>query len=536
MDETTTEVEKVKSADELAEEAAEKTVGDTKKQLGDNGDNAQAAYAKLIESVSSNHNELDKSDPSGKAAKAYDQKVLASLEKDGLMPELALEYGSRVTAYKSVDADSDGRITATELTAFKKTGNLGAFGNAMVDQLIKDSDSIRGTKADSSLPGFSISDLNASRATHQVVNKNEHQEKNARKEADALESFLFDKRNGVQLFSQADFAGARGDVSKIDTRVGKSDFEALLGKNILSQSEKNELQERVLNKWDDPAFKSRYLDKDGFMTPGTFKRATGAEASAIAKQTPQDAAVKANPEAERNNAVADQAIELSRLLSKEVKGSKATVWQYADFAGSPEDRQRTDNFVSKHDLQELLKTPGFDPSLAQQIKTQLIEKMDTPEFKQNFMSGEYLDQSKIAKAIGASSSADVEQAEVENRTKIADSHHEEVRVHQIAGQRAAATELAHRLVKDDGPNKSTILERADSAGSQSPDGLVNDKDFAKLLLDPSLSSQDRKFVEQELIAKWNTPEVKLLRKGGDYISVDSLKSLLPNGKNSLSNS
>lgn len=334
----------------------------------------------------------------------------------------------------------------------------------------------------------------------------------------------------MQLFSRADFAGSGGDSAKIDNKVGKSDFEALLKDPAVSSSDKKELQERVLSKWDDPAFKVRYLDKDGFMTPETFKRATGSEAAAIAKQTEQDALVKANSEAERNKAVAVQATELSRLLSSDVKG--ATVFKLADFAGSNKDNERTDSLVSKNDLQALLKAPGFDSVLSQQIQSQLIDKMDTPEFRENFMSGEYLDQSKIAKAIGASSSASAEQAEVANLTRNGDSSNEQVRVRQIAAERAAAIELAHRLIKKDPANGSTILARADFAGSgnfdERTDGSVNDKDLAKLLADPSLNSQDKEFIQKQLIDKWNTSEVKLLRKGGDYISVDSLKSLLPN--------
>ncbi len=542
MDETTAEVEKVKSADELAEEAAEKTVGDTKKQLGDNGANAEAAYAKLIESVSSTHKELEVSDPSGKAAKAYDQNVLKGLEKEGLMPKFALEYGSRVVREKNVDINQDSRITREELQAFKKTGKLGDIGNAMVDQLVSDSGSIRGPKSHPALPGFTISDLNATREARQSAGIAEQQRAQvakaadeAQKEAKSLQSFLFDTRSGASLFEKADFDGSGGDLSKKDNRVNKSDFEALMKDPNITKDQRDAIQDRILNKWDDPSFRQRFINRDGYMTPDVFKFATGELAAERTKRIQDEAVSKAKVESERKTVISSEATGINKLLSTKVDGSVdgANVFNSADYAGSGKENERKDGLVSKKDLQALLLSPGFDKTLANQIQEQIINKMDNADFKARYMSrnGEYLDQAKIDIAMGKTTPADIEKAtaaKVNNETRrIA----EVVRVNQITEDRSASSALAARLVAKDSKG-STMLEKVDFAGSgkfaERTDGLVNDKDLASFMAAPGLEKQDRDFIKDELLAKWETAPVKLLRDKNGYISLNSLKSLLPN--------
>ncbi|HMY04713.1 MAG TPA: hypothetical protein PKA48_15220, partial [Candidatus Obscuribacter sp.] len=118
------EVEEVKPKSK-AQEAADKTVDETKKQLETTpGGDTHGAYNKLAESVRQTHQELDKGDKTGKTSKEYEEAVVKKLQEEKLLPVLALEYGQR--AFEKIDhksADSgtgNGHLTKEELKAFKE--------------------------------------------------------------------------------------------------------------------------------------------------------------------------------------------------------------------------------------------------------------------------------------------------------------------------------------------------------------------------------------------------------------------------------
>lgn len=547
------EVEEVKPKSK-AQEAADKTVEETKQQLETRpGGDTHGAYNKLAESVRQTHQELDKSDKTGKTAKEYEEAVVKKLQDEKLLPVLALEYGQR--AFEKIDHKSadtgrgNGILSKEELKAFKLAGRPGVFGNAMVDSLIGQSDSLKaklpkGRAVNSE--GISQVDLANGVLKHEnaqeamVSNKKKAQEMKVEQgEAKQLQSYLFEGKDGKpSIFAQADFAGSSDSKKRSDGLVGKQDFEALASDPRLSEQEKKDLKEKILDKWDDPKFQSRYLE-NGYMSADTFKKATGEEQAAKDKEAQQQAELKAKDEEARKREELEQADRtkteasgLQTLLNKKV--GNANVHQAADYAGSDNSKARSDKLVNKNDLNALLSSPDLEPSLAREIKENIVDKMDSADFKKNYMSGDYLDLEKIKKATGIEDAVEAEDrkwkeiAEIGREAK--ENEQSDAKARQIALEREQAVKLATELVRDEG--HGSLHARADFVGSSDAknrtDKLVGKNDLEALVADPSLSEEKRKFIQDNFLGdKWNSPAVKRMRQG-DYISPESLKALLPN--------
>jgi hypothetical protein len=527
------------------EEAANKTVEETKKQLEKSpGGDTHGAYNKLIESVRTTHEELDKKDKTGKSAKEYEQAVVQKLEKEKLLPTFALEYGQR--AFEKIDHKSadtghgNGQLTKAELKAFQATGRPGEFGKAMTESLIQQSDSI---KANDPRKQYQegITQIDMATGVRNYERTQEFQKSNQQKaeetklaqgEAKQLQSFLFDEKDGKpSIIRQADFAGSSDLASRQDGKVVKRDFEALVADPRLSESEKKDIQEKIIAKWDDPKFQARYLE-NGQMSAETFKKATGAEDAAAAEKAKQEALAKEKQAEEGKVKEKTEAQFLDELLRTKV--NDATIHQAADFAGSDKFNERTDKLVNKKDLQAFINSsPTLDEDLSSEIKGLLINKMDDPAFARKYMNGEYLDLEKISKAAGAGES-DSEAQTLKSNAESAKQKQEQEKIdaqaQELAKEREQSIKLAEALIDVKGGD--TLLGRADWVGSSDAknrtDGLVTKGDLEALTADPTLSTEKRDFIKNNLLGKnWDTPAVKNLREG-DYISVDSLKTLLPN--------
>ena len=547
------EVEEVKPKSK-AQEAADKTVDETKKQLETTpGGDTHGAYNKLAESVRQTHQELDKGDKTGKTSKEYEEAVVKKLQEEKLLPVLALEYGQR--AFEKIDHKSadtgmgNGHLTKEELKAFKEAGRPGVFGKAMVDSLIDQSSSLeakpaggRGVKP----AGISQVDLADGVIKHENAReakisneKKAEEEKVVHGEAKQLQSYLFEGKDGKpSLFAQADFAGSSDIKNRSDGKVGKHDFEALATDPRLSEQEKKELKEKVLDKWDDPKFQSRYLE-NGYMSADTFKKATGEEQAAKEQEAQKQAEAKNKELENRKKAEEEQASKtkteasgLQDLLSKKI--GNASVHEAADYAGSDNKDARSDKLVNKNDLKALLSSPDVDPALAKEIRESIVDKMDSADFKKKYMSGDYLDLEKIKKATGVQDAVEAEDqkwkdiAELGKETK--QREESDAKARQIALEREQAVQLATELVRNDG--SGSLHARADFVGSSDAknrtDKLVGKNDLEALVADPSLSDEKRKFIQDNFLGdKWNSPAVKRMRQG-DYISPESLKALLPN--------
>jgi hypothetical protein len=527
------------------EEAANKTVDETKKQLEKSpGGDTHGAYNKLIESVRTTHADLDKKDKTGKSSKEYEHAVVQKLEKEKLLPRFALEYGQR--AFEKIDHKSpdtghgNGQLTKAELKAFQVSGKPGEFGKAMTESLIQQSDSIKGSDPRSQYKeGITQIDLATGVVKHE--REQEFQKSNQKKaeetkvaqgEAKQLQSFLFDEKDGKpSILKQADFVGSSDLKSRTDGKVNKSDFEALVADPRLSASEKKDIQDKIISKWDDPKFQGRYLD-NGLMSAETFKKATGEEDAAAAEKAKQEALAKEKQAEEGKVKEKTEAQFLDELLHKQVNG--ASIHQAADFAGSDKVNERTDKLVNKKDLQALVDSPTLDEDLGAEIKGLLIDKMDDPAFARKYMTGDYIDLEKISKAAGANSYNDAEDQKWHDIAKTGKEVKEQEKIdaqaQEIAKEREQSIKLAEALI--DAKDGATLLQRADYVGSSDAedrkDGLVTKRDLESLAADPSLAPEKRAFINEKILGKnWDTPAVKRLREG-DYISVDSLKTLLPN--------
>lgn len=525
-----------------ADEAAKKTVQETSDHLAKNkGLDTHGAYNKLIDSVRTTHQALDKADPTGKTSKAYEQKVVAELEKSKMLPIFALEYGQR--AFTKIDhkdpaiGSGDGRITAAEMLAFKQDGKVGVFGSAMLDTLAKTSDQYK-SGASRGVSGVSETDLATGVIKHEnrVEAENSNEQKAVETEkhqsnAKELKSYLFDKGNSsASLFERADFVGAGSLVDRTDKKVSKEDFVALASDPTLTAAQKKDLQEKVIDKWDDPAFQNQFVE-NGYMTENSIKKATGEIAAEQQKKQTEEEKQKAEAHENEVKAVKTEAQNLNGILNKQFNG--ASVLNQADFLGSNKDSERKDGLVAKHDLEALIKSPGFDPTLGKEIQEKLINKMDDPAFKQRFMKDGYIDKTMIEKASGALDLAAEDQQKWEDQAQIGKAQQEQEKIDAdakaLVAERAKSAELAAKLLKADAG--VSLIMRADYVGSSNlsdrTDGKVNEKDLAALAADPSLSQETKDFINENLIKKWKSPEVMRLQQGG-YISAESLKALIPN--------
>lgn len=546
------EVEEVKPKSK-AQEAADKTVDETKKQLETRpGGDTHGAYNKLAESVRQTHQELDKSDKTGKTSKEYEEAVVKKLQDEKLLPVLALEYGQR--AFEKIDHKSadtgmgNGQLTKEELKAFKEAGRPGVFGKAMVDSLIDQSDSLKANGNDKGVQSEGISQVDLANGVIKHENTREAKINNEKKaeevkveqgEAKQLQNYLFEGKDGKpSIFAQADFAGSSDSKKRSDGLVGKHDFEALASDPRLSEQEKKDLKEKVLDKWDDPKFQSRYLE-NGYMSADTFKKATGEEQAATeqeaqkqAEAMAKEAETRKKEEAEQSAKTKAEANGLQELLNKKV--GNANVHAAADYAGSDNKDARSDKLVNKNDLKALLSSPDLDQALAKQIKETIVDKMDSADFKKKYMNGDYLDLEKIKKATGIEDALEAEDRKWEDIAKVGKETKEieqsDAKARQIALEREQAVKLATELVRDEG--HGSLHARADFVGSSNAtnrtDKLVGRNDLEALVTDPSLSEEKRKFIQDNFLGdKWNSPAVKRMRQG-DYISPESLKALLPN--------
>ena len=546
------EVEEVKPKSK-AQEAADKTVDETKKQLETRaGGDTHGAYNKLAESVRQTHQELDKSDKTGKTSKEYEEAVVKKLQDEKLLPVLALEYGQR--AFEKIDHKSadtgmgNGQLTKEELKAFREAGKPGVFGKAMVDSLIDQSDSLKGKGNDKGVQSEGISQVALADGVIKHENAREAKINNEKKaeemkveqgEAKQLQNYLFEGKDGKpSLFAQADFAGSSDIKNRTDGKVGKHDFEALASDPRLSEQERKDLKEKVLDKWDDPKFQSRYLE-NGYMSTETFKKATGEEQAAREQEAHKQAEEKAREAETRKKTEAEQAAKtkaeangLQELLNKKV--GNASVHEAADYAGSDKKDARSDKLVNKKDLQALLSSPDLDPALAKQIQENIVNKMDRADFQKNYMNGDYLDLEKIRKATGIEDASEAEERKwkdiSESSKEAQEREQSNAKARQIALEREQAVKLATELVRDEG--HGSLHARADFVGSSDAknrtDKLVGKNDLEALVADPSLSEEKRKFIQDNFLGdKWNSPAVKRMRQG-DYISPESLKALLPN--------
>lgn len=84
------------------------------------------------------------------------------------------------------------------------------------------------------------------------------------------------------------------------------------------------MKEKVLDKWDDPKFQSRYLE-NGYMSADTFKKATGEEQAAKEQEAQKQAEAKAKEAETRKKEEAEQSAKtkaeangLQELLNKKV--------------------------------------------------------------------------------------------------------------------------------------------------------------------------------------------------------------------------
>lgn len=540
--------EKPKNA---ADEAAHKTVEDTKKHLKEHsGGDTHGAYNKLIESVRNTHAELDKHDKTGKSSKTYEEKVVKQLEKENLLPALALEYGQR--AFEKIDHKdaksglANGSITNAEIKAFQQTGKTGVFGHAMLDSLVKQSDKIdTGDQYRYEKPGIDQIDLadgvNASEngaAKKKSETEKSREEKAAQVDAKVLQSFLFDNRGEKgeksSLFTTADFDGGDSLAHKTDKIVGKHDFEVLAYNPDLTEEERVGIQKNVIAKWDDPAFQKRFL-KDGYMTEETIKRATGETDKEVVQKQKEEEKAKETAEQVTARVNTSEAQHLDELLTKQVGG--ASILENADYLGTSDKTQRPDGKVSKEDLEVLVKSPDFDPAMGKAIQWNLINRMDDPGFKERYMTDGYLDTAKIAKEAGKVDPNAQSEKNWEGLEKLGSEQREremlEADAKKIAGERERSLALGEKLLEKNGPEMS-LLEKADFAGSNNDprlkDGLVGKSDLAALANDPKINMQTRTFIEQTFLGdKWDSPEVKSLRDG-DYITIKSLQALVPNAR------
>ena len=237
-------------------------------------------------------------------------------------------------------------------------------------------------------------------------------------------------------------------------------------------------------------------------------------------------------EEEQASKTKTEASGLQDLLSKKI--GNANVHEAADYAGSDNKDARSDKLVNKNDLKALLSSPDVDPALAKEIRENIVDKMDSADFKKKYMSGDYLDLEKIKKATGVQDAVEAEDqkwkdiAELGKETK--QREESDAKARQIALEREQAVQLATELVRNDG--SGSLHARADFVGSSDAknrtDKLVGKNDLEALVADPSLSEEKRKFIQDNFLGdKWNSPAVKRMRQG-DYISPESLKALLPN--------
>ncbi len=477
---------------------------------------------------------------------------MKKLQDEKLLPVLALEYGQR--AFEKIDHKSadtgmgNGQLTKEELKAFREAGKPGVFGKAMVDSLIDQSDSLKGKGNDKGVQSEGISQVALADGVIKHENAREAKINNEKKaeemkveqgEAKQLQNYLFEGKDGKpSLFAQADFAGSSDIKNRTDGKVGKHDFEALASDPRLSEQERKDLKEKVLDKWDDPKFQSRYLE-NGYMSTETFKKATGEEQAAREQEAHKQAEEKAREAETRKKTEAEQAAKtkaeangLQELLNKKV--GNASVHEAADYAGSDKKDARSDKLVNKKDLQALLSSPDLDPALAKQIQENIVNKMDRADFQKNYMNGDYLDLEKIRKATGIEDASEAEERKwkdiSESSKEAQEREQSNAKARQIALEREQAVKLATELVRDEG--HGSLHARADFVGSSDAknrtDKLVGKNDLEALVADPSLSEEKRKFIQDNFLGdKWNSPAVKRMRQG-DYISPESLKALLPN--------
>jgi hypothetical protein len=514
-----THEEKPKTA---VEKAASKTVEATKNQLESTpGGDTHGAYNKLIESVNTTRAELKKADPSGKQGKAYEEAVVKDLAAGKLLPTLALEFGKR--AFTKIDqtvaasGSGDGQITAAELKTFQATGRPGVLGSAMSEALIQQPVSkynIRDTRS-----GFNTGDLQAA-----IMNGQKARENGVTSEAQAnltasqqfeasrLKDYLLAGKDGKpSVFKLADYAGAPDPVSKTDGQLMKHDFEALAADPRTTAAQRKEIEEKVIAKWDDSDFQKRYLNLNGAMTEESLKKASGELQPAKTESASEPVESGTTVATEQNK----QAQELRDLLAVKV-GNDATVFSAADFAGSSDSTSRQDKLVSKQDLEALVKSPDIDPELAKQIQAKLIDKMDDRTFKSNYMSGNDINLDKIAAA-----------AESEDQTSARAKEAYTADAEVMTESRQKAIHIAEALLADDALRFRSVDYAGSSNLSARTDKLIDVHDFRAFAGNPMIAPDAKKFIEEEIINKWDTAEVRQLRNGR-YMSLKSLKNAIPN--------
>lgn len=510
------------------EKAASKTVEATRDQLESKaGGDTHGAYNKLIESVNTTRAELKKADPSGKQGQAYEQAVVKKLETEKLLPTLALEFGHR--AFGKIDqkvaasGSGDGHVTAAELKTFQATGRPGVLGTAMSQALIEQNVPKANLRGGSN-PGFSVGDLQTAIIKGEKARENDlnsevqaHITSLHQKEASLLKDYLLkDEPGKPSVFKLADYAGAPDPVGKTDGVLMKHDFQELAADPRITADERKELEQKVISKWDDPEFQKRYLTSNGAMTVESLKRASGELESDKTKTASTSAESVTNGATEQNK----QAQELRDLLEKKV-GKDVTVFSAADYSGSGDLHQRQDKLVNKADLESLISSPDFDPKLGEQIKTKLIDKMDDRTFKSNYMSGNYINLDKIAAA-----------AETEDKTteKAKEAYTAEAKV--MTESRQKAIHIAEVLLADDAIRFRSVDYAGSSNHRARTDKLIDVHDFRAFVGNPMIAPEAKKFIEEDIINKWDTAEVRQLRNGR-YMSLNSLRNAIPN---SLSNS
>jgi hypothetical protein len=308
---------------------------------------------------------------------------------------------------------------------------------------------------------------------------------------------------GYSLLGAADIAGAGGDPTLMDARVGKQDFEALLKNPFAKLSEDDEVfVKHVLENWDAPQISG--MTKDGLISKDSIEALATNYAKA---QKPEAKEVEAAAKPE--NELGTQA---EIFTSKHAELNGMSIFEAADKAGAKNPSQ-IDGQIMKHDLQALLTNPfaNIDSTTRKQLGD-MVKHWDEAKYSA-LRDGRAITADSLAAAnLGLTLEQHRQKQELDSQSQQA-----------LIDRNAVENNAAYLLDAKVGDlDLITAAVKHGGADSES----ASREDFQKLLENPfaNLSEDDRAFVKI-MVEKWNEPPFAGLRGNGSNLSVEDVQRL-----------